>query len=464
MTSSPSDQERHLNAIIAELAESADPNQFIHHAPHHLNNIQLGSPSALSVSPLPSSPSSPSPASYSASEVLSIARSTPVWKENASISNLSDSAFGVRRLTGGSTNCLWLVSIHPPLTDDLHNSTEIPAALVVRFYGASADAFIHRSSEALLADLLSQSNIGARIYHHFEGANPGRIESFIAGRTLDHKELMDERIGLPVMREMAQLHGMAIPETKEYESISRHPQLFRSMWRWMILAMRAAHDAGIDAKEDSSSSDSSSTSADDIYSRTSQRRVFASFRFPSHELLSSKRMDELLATDLSDSKDFPPELKQSEWVKEINWLQALLDNWTKPQSQSSNPSSSSSSFVDQTMSYSCISLCHNDLNPGNILYNDPSHTSSSDSLESKLADSQSSVNPFTLIDFEYAAHNSPAYDLANHFIEYALDYTLSDWPLFQFKQDEFFLTQEKMIQRIKAYMEEKKKKNVSDDA
>ena len=45
-----------------------------------------------------------------------------------------------------------------------------------------------------------------------------------------------------------------------------------------------------------------------------------------------------------------------------------------------------------------VSFCHNDLLPGNIIWNG---------------------NEIRLIDFEYASYNYASYDIANHFCEYA---------------------------------------------
>lgn len=60
------------------------------------------------------------------------------------------------------------------------------------------------------------------------------------------------------------------------------------------------------------------------------------------------------------------------------------------------------SFLEQNLSTikSPVVFCHNDLLLGNVIYN-----SKSDSV--------------TFIDFEYANYNYQAYDIANHFNEYA---------------------------------------------
>ncbi|KAD4386217.1 hypothetical protein E3N88_26386 [Mikania micrantha] len=55
-----------------------------------------------------------------------------------------------------------------------------------------------------------------------------------------------------------------------------------------------------------------------------------------------------------------------------------------------------------------IAFCHNDLQYGNIMINDKTKT-------------------ITLIDYEYASYNPVAYDLANHFCEWAANYH-SDTP------------------------------------
>lgn len=42
-----------------------------------------------------------------------------------------------------------------------------------------------------------------------------------------------------------------------------------------------------------------------------------------------------------------------------------------------------------------------------------------------------------IIDFEYCAYNYRGFDLANHFIEWTIDYTNKDYPFFFHKRDQY---------------------------
>lgn len=42
-----------------------------------------------------------------------------------------------------------------------------------------------------------------------------------------------------------------------------------------------------------------------------------------------------------------------------------------------------------------------------------------------------------IIDFEYCAYNYRGFDLANHFIEWTIDYTIKDYPFFSHKKDQY---------------------------
>jgi thiamine kinase-like enzyme len=408
--------------------------------------------------------------------VLALVRSDfPLWRDSPTLQELDASRFHVRPLTGGSSNTLWLLSLHAPAPDTLEPET--PAALVVRFYGASTGAFVERDVEALVADLLSSGGVGARIFHHFtptpasaasasaSSSKPvlphpaGRIEQFIAGRTLLHDELLIDSIGTGIAAELAKLHVIPVPSEGEYAAIPRHPQLFVNAWKWMQLACHARLKLPREGRS------SVKTSLDDVYSLEYGHRLYESFGMPSFDpsVWTSSKISSLPFSPSSLSQ-LPPEFGQNRWVRELQWMQELLDNWNASGTTNKRAgggtlklTKAQSQRATDAAIFSQIGLCHNDLNPANILYVEPS----SDPSEEEDAPSAFAPPPFTLIDFEYATFNPPSYDLANHFCEYALDYTLKGWPFFESKHAGFFMAQEKMIDRLRAYAEEKSKHMVS---
>lgn len=51
--------------------------------------------------------------------------------------------------------------------------------------------------------------------------------------------------------------------------------------------------------------------------------------------------------------------------------------------------------------------------------------------------SDSSDPDLIIIDFEYCAYNYRGFDLANHFIEWTMDYTNKEYPYYYHKKDQY---------------------------
>ena len=174
------------------------------------------------------------------------------------------------------------------------------------------------------------------------------------------------------------------------------------------------------------------------------------------------------ASDFSKPDTVPVTIRNSRWYRELEWLQALLENWNITDlNKLSGTKKTQQTRVKETVAFSQIGLCHNDLNPNNILYVPPKPVESSSSSSTAAATATAAAAnpspscPFTLIDFEYATFNQPQFDLANHFSEYALDYTVKNYPFFESKHTDNFMTQEQMMTTLKAYAEEKRATMVS---
>lgn len=43
--------------------------------------------------------------------------------------------------------------------------------------------------------------------------------------------------------------------------------------------------------------------------------------------------------------------------------------------------------------------------------------------------------PLRIIDFEYGSYNYRGFDFGNHFCEWTLDYTATEWPRFRYMPD-----------------------------
>ena len=107
----------------------------------------------------------------------------------------------------------------------------------------------------------------------------------------------------------------------------------------------------------------------------------------------------------SESSAIAEELLSFDFEKEINWLEPFLKKVKSP-----------------------IVFCHNDLQEGNILLPDLSGQKSN--LKVHKRTTSYSDDSVVLIDFEYCSYNYRASDIANHFCEWAFDYSNPEWPHF----------------------------------
>lgn len=111
------------------------------------------------------------------------------------------------------------------------------------------------------------------------------------------------------------------------------------------------------------------------------------------------------------------ELLAFDFDGEINWLEQFLKKVKSP-----------------------TVFCHNDLQEGNILLPElpvkiKKHgltTNKNASLGQSLSD-----DSVVLIDFEYCSYNYRASDIANHFCEWAFDYSNPEWPHFYADMNRF---------------------------
>lgn len=81
---------------------------------------------------------------------------------------------------------------------------------------------------------------------------------------------------------------------------------------------------------------------------------------------------------------------------------------------------------------------------------DSAHDDLDNTRDSLLSDqsqcfSDVSTEPeLMIIDFEYCAYNYRGFDLANHFIEWTLDYTNKEYPYFYHKKEQYPTAEQKV--------------------
>uniref|UniRef100_A0A0K0FWX5 Choline/ethanolamine kinase n=1 Tax=Strongyloides venezuelensis TaxID=75913 RepID=A0A0K0FWX5_STRVS len=104
-------------------------------------------------------------------------------------------------------------------------------------------------------------------------------------------------------------------------------------------------------------------------------------------------------------------------------------------------------------SKSPILFCHNDLQEGNILLSNAYELSKKGDLR-KIQDNmdESQIQPFFVIDYEYASYNYRGFDFGNHFCEWGISYDTDDICGYTINIDHF-PTHQKMETFLKEYLD-----------
>ncbi|ODQ46777.1 hypothetical protein PICMEDRAFT_52637 [Pichia membranifaciens NRRL Y-2026] len=310
------------------------------------------------------------PLDYFKQDILSVLKALRIPKWRK-ISKSNYKAIHLDRISGAMTNCVYKMTYH----------SYYP--LLLRIYG-DVENIIDRNSELLTLIRLSRKNIGPKLLGCF---NNGRFEEFLNNSiTLNKSQLRDPKISRMIARRMKEFHyGVNL----NYDEYNSGPKAWLLIERWISVVDKLIENS----------------SAED------QKNVFILNWADSKKLIISYR-DYLYSTYGNVEN-----LKES------------------------------------------LRFCHNDTQYGNLLFYSNEITSLSlsnqmDQLSLKhhptamsLSDSINKDTPLpivtdtnfkydtrlTVIDFEYAGQNPPAYDITNHFSEWMYDY---HDPQFNYKTDE----------------------------
>ncbi|RWS02548.1 choline/ethanolamine kinase-like protein [Dinothrombium tinctorium] len=202
----------------------------------------------------------------------------------------------------------------------------------------------------------------------------GRLEEYISARALTCSELCDSDLSAVIARKLANVHSLNVPINKE------PIWLFKTIYTWLETVRKI-----------------------NIDSISSDKRPLAS---------------NLLSFDFDT---------------EVAWLKHFLRKANSPSV-----------------------FCHNDLQEGNILLTEyksntsstsPNASTSSSPASKKYRKAQSANSQsnsikelndrVVLIDFEYCAYNYRGFDIANHFCEWALDYSNPEYPHFYVRSEDY---------------------------
>ena len=311
---------------------------------------------------------------------------------DVSSSSFSSSSSSLRATTAGGE------------VDGTH-SNGIVSTVLVRFYNSDLGELSPREQEVMTFALLAERGIAPPLY----GARPGvgRIEGWISNaRALITRELAHADISSGIAVSMARLHNQpAMPLEKT------GTWLFRALRTSLKIAMKMVHtilvtDIFPSGHEIRSccpwlAVEGEKAAADQIAGYAAESGD--DYGNYSHIAQSLEALEAKIGPlDKKQLEPLLPFLKR-DIRAEISALEARLQ------------SRSGKSYGME------IVFCHNDLQEGNVMQLDvdgAADTSAGSSASSTVI----TAEKLRLIDFEYAAYNYAAFDIANHFEEWAWCY------------------------------------------
>jgi len=290
---------------------------------------------------------------------LNLSQEVDSTSETAAIMIDPDS-LKVETISGGRTNTLYLVSGFTTSTtaaaSTSTSSKSIPEQVLVRVFGA--EGMIDRDTENTAFAALSAASVAPPYFGRF--AN-GRLEGWMDGmRPLDLHELPVAATG--IAEQLARLHT----QFQTPPELVTEPNLFSDLDNWMDQALQSS----ITSSSTTTTSDTTTTSI--AYSSTTAQQL------ESLQLKDKVR----------------PEL---DWLKE-QVAQVLSGETTASDS---------------------ICFCHNDVLASNVLITSKNDADNGGNQKSTNAEKNDATTQIQLIDFEYGGVNYRAFDIANHFNEYA---------------------------------------------
>ncbi|XP_055372074.1 choline/ethanolamine kinase-like isoform X2 [Condylostylus longicornis] len=313
---------------------------------------------------------------------------------------------------------------------DSGNCNSEPREVLLRIYGQvhGENALETMLTESVVFTLLSERNLGPKLHGIFPG---GRIEQYIPARALATSELSNYKISMKVAEKMADIHSLDIPVSKEPDWV------WNSMNRWLKTIEAILKDI----KEEQ------------LPELKSKIQRIKSINFKEEVLW--------IKTIIEDG-DFPVvfchnDLQEGNILLKEPTISARIR--TTSDSLSNVIEDSGTGSIENLTKTTEFNL-NNNIN-GNLRINNIGNTrkrslpaSDNDSFICDLdntRDSFSSCDPndsvaesnnnnepdLIIIDYEYCAYNYRGFDLANHFLEWTLDYTNDKYPYFYHFKEQY---------------------------
>ncbi|KAJ6648164.1 Choline kinase A2 [Pseudolycoriella hygida] len=357
---------------------------------------------------------------------------------NGAWKTISAEDIQLKRISGGLSNFLYHVSlpdnfdnknqslqsgIKRPRKDSVNtNNLPEPKEVLLRIYGQVHGEHALESvlTESVVFTLLSERKLGPKLHGIFPG---GRIEQYIPARPLATNELSDPKISCKIAEKMAKIHSLNIPVSKEPE------WLWKTIDRWLDNAETILGDF-ISSNPIEVEQANAMKNVDfrkelewikDTVDKASYPVVF------SHNDLQEGNI--LFKEGISDSRNSSME-QLSSYFDDSAALDAQYDDI----------------LLSPSSSHSCDNVNNNTLSTSSSRKRSFSGNQDDCDLES-TRDSVLSGNSQTysdicdpdlmIIDFEYCAYNYRGFDLANHFLEWTLDYRCNEYPFFYHKKERY---------------------------
>ncbi|KJE90814.1 choline kinase, variant [Capsaspora owczarzaki ATCC 30864] len=323
------------------------------------------------------------------------------------VAHILTCAWNLLQHRGGLSNqlyrCVNRNRVGVPATASASDDQEVPSCVLLRLYGGDS-AFVSREHDNIIFAILAERRVGPELHGIF---TEGRIEEFIESRTLQRKDLAIADLSRNIARRLAAFHSFPLP-------LSKQPCLFVYIERWQAMAAEVLRVSMAEAQPALASSQLAVPPAQPSRSRSNSdlndglariRSTHSGTNIPDRVGRTATRESPINVTRPLSANDLKLllDLTTTDFgTAEAQWLKAFLLRVPSP-----------------------VVFCHNDLQEGNIL--EPS----------SARDTSFRRRPLRFIDYEYGAYNYRAFDIANHFCEWSIDYNVDAAPYFSITGKDF---------------------------
>ncbi|XP_077296720.1 choline/ethanolamine kinase isoform X2 [Arctopsyche grandis] len=326
--------------------------------------------------------------------------------------------------------------------------TEEPQKVLVRIYGQTQS---ERGVDNIIMDsviftLLSERRLGPRLHGVFSG---GRIEEFIPARQLTIRELGEPAFSMKIAEKMAAIHTMDVPLCKE-------PQ-----WLWKKISKW--HEKAVMNLERNNKNEREA----EVINKLKKYNFEKEISWLKNFLNSINSPVVFCHNDLQEGnillkEEILPQNDDTNDDVNVDYSTMYHDS----SSDSCLSGTTKDTFIDESRSVGAGTQCDSDSamdvsqsentnkeietrssKKRKTSINMDEDCNTIDSICSHTSDgSLGNGEPkLVLIDYEYCSYNHRGFDLANHFIEWAYEYTNPDYPYYYEKFDQYPSLEQKEI-------------------